>query len=176
MASIKDFRLYSEFTQPRVRQSGRSVGNRIYWKLYAIENFLRVIINSILSVGYSQPEWWNYVLSPNKLKDVDYRRNQHVNLTWNSTRGKHVLYYLNLVDLGEIIRTTQPYLIPLISELEIDNLILAIASINQPRNVVAHMSFPTEDDQKRINELYTQATSLIRRLEKESKIELKVPK
>lgn len=174
MASIEDFRIDDDFARAKVNRSGRIVGRTIYWKLYSIENLLRVLIDSTLSVAYPEPRWWMFVLSRKQLGEIESRRQEHKILPWSSTRGNHALYYLNLSELGGIILATEPYMSSVIEDT--DALIRGIATIRQPRNVVAHMSFPSEDDKSHIDDLHSQVVSLIKTVEKKSKIILKTPK
>jgi len=57
MPKFIDFRDLPQFIPDAVSRSGQNVGKTIYWKLYAIENFYRVIIHSILSVQIPL-DWW----------------------------------------------------------------------------------------------------------------------
>ena len=62
MAAVHDFRDYS-FDKGRIDRCGKFVGRRAYWKLYVIENLLRIFIHSALSVQIA-PNWWDLAVDP----------------------------------------------------------------------------------------------------------------
>lgn len=174
--AIEDFRIFAEFTQPRVSQSGKIIGSRVYWKLYAVENLLRVLIDSILSINSPEPNLWegNVILRNDQLERIEKEKEKQRALKWKSTRGEHPLYYLSLKELGKIIRDTEVSLVPPLAPDDREALIQDIEKIVHSRNVVAHMNFPSKDDESIINNLYRKIVSLIRRLE--DSVKFKAPK
>jgi len=50
MSVVVDFRHSRNFMVKQVNENGRFMGHSIYWKLYFVENALRVVIHTILSI------------------------------------------------------------------------------------------------------------------------------
>lgn len=172
--STEDFRYLSEFREQSVAQSGRIVGSRSYWKLYAIENIWRVIICSVLSVEHPTKDWWNEIFGERKLRLIAKWKEDEKNLGWRSTRGDHVIYYLNLDDLKTIIDAVGGLFIPLINDIE--DWGEELRDVAPPRNVVAHMNFPTSDDKRRVDDLYAKTISLVRELKRNARVKLIAPR
>lgn len=146
----------------RVNRSGRHIGSRVYWKLYAIENLVRIIIHSVLSVQITPPPWWAVAVDPKTQKRVrsiqaDYALNPRY-----STPGNHDIYYLFLPDLREIMRVHRQLFVQFVPQ--IDRLLTNLDQIRLPRNLVGHMNWPKAYDTHRIDQAYTHARGLIRNL------------
>jgi len=157
MASIKDFRTLI-FNSDNIKKSGNFIGRIAYPKLFFIENCFRIIIHSILSVQIS-PTWWDIAVSQT-IKDKAIRfKQQYIKKTWHSKPGSHDIYYIDLKDLNEIIRANRNLFDRIIPDL--DKWIIDIEDIKIPRNIVAHMNFPLEVDQKRIDVFYNDCQELL---------------
>lgn len=154
---MSDFRFLSQFQLEEVSKSGKNIGKTTYWKLYAIENIFRVIINSILSVQINQ-KWWDVAVDSTMQKKAANFKSKYIARPWHTTPGKHDVYYIDLCDLGEIIRVNSHLFEPLIPD--IDQWIVKIEGIRLPRNIVAHMNFPNTTDQSRIGILYDDVVAL----------------
>jgi hypothetical protein len=76
-----------------------------------------------------------------------------------------------LKDLNEIIRANANLFDPVIPDL--DKWMLGIEELRLPRNVVAHMNFPSSTDKKRIDVFYEDYLNLVTLVQ--SKIGLKIP-
>lgn len=158
--TIIDFRLHA-FDAARVDKTAKSVGRGPFAHLYAAENLLRVVINSVLLVQ-SGPNWW--------LTSVDTRLQgqaakfaaQYAAMPWYSTPGAHGLYYLFVSDLAEIIRANSHLFLPLVPDVNL--WLLKIEDIRVPRNVVCHMNVPTKVDQQRIAGFYNDVRRLASQL------------
>lgn len=173
MSGLKDFRSYS-FSYDRVKTCGKYLGKNYYWKLYAIENLLRIIIHSILSVQWTETsDWWQALAGKAKKTALD-NMNRYLPLETRifSKPGKHPLYFIYIKDLNEIIRTNKIFFEKVIPRL--DRLILDIENIIIPRNIVVHMNYPNKIDQSRIDVFYNDL-QIILDIIKEKKIELKIP-
>jgi len=57
MPRVLDFRLYS-FQPNRIARCGRKIGRDVYWKLYVIENTIRIVIHSVLTAQINA-NWWS---------------------------------------------------------------------------------------------------------------------
>lgn len=174
MSRAIDFRKQPQFIIEEVPKSGKYLGKRIYWKLYSVENFYRIIIHSILSVQINL-NWWVVATPPpiqiqaQRLKDDYLRTPRH------SMPGNHLIYFIYLKDLNEIARSNSGLFIPLIPD--IDNLVFKIEDIRLPRNVVAHMNFPNSTDRQQIDDLYIYFKTVIEDIQSNKDIiTLKVPK
>ncbi|MGH7595566.1 MAG: hypothetical protein ACREOI_04400 [bacterium] len=169
MPSTFDFRI-SPFDRTSIGESGKYIGRQSYWKLYAIENFFRIIIHSILSMNIST-DWWNAVVNKKIREKAERFQQNYVEKFWHGKPGAHGIYYIDLRDLNEIIRANAILFDLVIPDL--DKWMLGIEELRLPRNVVAHMNFPSSTDKKRIDVFYEDCLTLVALVE--SKVELKIP-
>lgn len=169
MPAAQDFRL-SQFDVSAVGKGGRFIGRQTYWKLYSIENIFRVVIHSVLSVQFPQDWWTGAVDGIIQGKALRFQRN-YLSKGWHGKPGTHGIYYVDLKDLNEIIRANANLFTPVIPDL--DKWIVGIEDLRLPRNVVAHMNFPTKTDIKRIDVFYDDCQHLISVLQ--NKIALMIP-
>lgn len=163
----------SPFNLAGVEKAGRDVGNKVFWKLYAIENIVRVVIHSILSGQITPGPWWNAAVSPALQKKAEGFRKRYTKKPWHSSPGTHDIYYLDLLDLNEIIRPNSHLFLPVIPD--IDQWMAKIEQIQLPRNVVAHMNWPSKTDRMRIDVLYQDIQQLATALASSGLISLSVP-
>lgn len=166
---MTDFRLFP-FSSATLGRCGKYIGRHSYWKLYVIENFFRIVIHSVLSVQFST-NWWDIVVDKKiREKAVNYQRN-YLAKAWHGKPGRHGIYYIDLRDLNEIIRANTNLFAPVIPQL--DKWMIGIEELRLPRNVVAHMNFPSQTDKKRIDVFYDDCLSLIALIQ--NKIGLAIP-
>lgn len=158
MPAASDFRSASVFNLSRVDTAGRDVGRRVYWKLYAIENVMRVIIHSILSSQIG-PNWWSLGVDASLQKKAQRFRSTYTSSPWHSSPGGHDIYFIDLADLNEIMRANSNLFLPLIPD--VDQWMARIEQIRLPRNVVAHMNWPNQTDRQRIDVFYNDVRSLV---------------
>lgn len=170
MPPATDFRT-AVFTAANVDTCGKFIGRNAYWKLYAIENFFRVIVHSVLSVQIAQ-NWWTTAVDPTIQADAQKSRKKYLEKPWHSQPGNHDIYLTTLSQLNEIIRANSHLIQPLIAN--IDQWIVEIELIRFPRNVVGHMNFPTVTDRRRIDVLYEDCCALVTHLQQQN-ITLKIP-
>lgn len=168
MAYPKDFRLV-DFDLPKVTVCGTFLGHRFYWKLYAFENIVRIVVHSVLSVEIGT-SWWQLAVDRTIQRTVEALKAQYAK--GKSNPGKHQLYYVSLGDLNEIIRVNANLIRPYV--LDIDDWLVRVEALRLPRNLIAHMNFPVGGDFKIIDELYTLSPSLISALRK-SKVKPLIP-
>jgi len=169
MPSVIDFRL-SPFDSNSIEKCGKYLGRQTYWKLYAIENLFRVVIHSILSLQ-TPTDWWSVAVDKEIQKKAQRFRENYFKKIWHSRPGTHSIYYIDLIDLNEIIRANANLFYPVIPEL--DKWMLGIEELRLPRNVVAHMNFPSSTDIKRIDVFYADCLKLIDLVQ--TKVTLKIP-
>jgi hypothetical protein len=148
---ITDFRTASPFDLAGVDRSGKDIGRRVYWKLYTIENFVRVLIHSVLSVQINA-SWWNSAVAPGLQAKAQRYRGRYSTHPWHTAPGIHDIYYLDLADLNEIIRANSNLFLPVVPD--IDQWMARIEQVRMPRNIVAHMNWPNITDRKRIDVLH----------------------
>lgn len=172
MPPLRDFRTLTQFAQEAVDTSGKSVGTRVYWKLYVIENLYRIIIHSILSSQLSK-SWWDIATNPKIRNKAESCKKKYLSKPWHTTPGPHDIYYVDLYDLNEIIRANSHIFSPVIHD--IDRWIVELELIRLPRNVVAHMNFPSKTDRQRIDILYEDLKMLINSIQCQSKVILQIP-
>ena len=60
--AASDFRNFA-FDSKRISTSGKDVGAKVYPKLYAIENLIRVVVHSVLTAQLGQ-NWWTLAAGP----------------------------------------------------------------------------------------------------------------
>ncbi len=172
MAAIQDFRTLSGFTLENVRKSGLGIGRGAYWKLYAVENYYRVLIHSILLAQLGNG-WWALVVDPTMQRKINGFKPMYASRPWHSKPGRHDIYYTDLYDLNEIARTSAHLLRTVVPD--IDQWLVKIDAIRLPRNIVAHMNFPNKNDQKRIDVLYQDVRQLMYFLDQTATITTLIP-
>jgi len=169
MPSVFDFRI-SLFDPTVIGNSGKYIGRRCYWKLYAIENFFRIIIHSILSITIST-DWWSTVVNKTIREKAKRFQENYLRKFWHGKPGAHGIYYVDLRDLNEIIRANAILFDPVIPDL--DKWMIGIEELRLPRNIIAHMNFPSKTDVKRIDVFYEDCLNLMAILK--TKLDLKIP-
>lgn len=152
-----DFRL-SPFDPNLVQASGKHVGRNVYWKLYTIENLVRVLINTVLS-SQINTSWWSTAVAPTLDAKASHVRSQYTSRPWHSQPGFHNIYFIFLPDLNEIIRANSHLFLPIVPD--IDQWIARFEQVRIPRNIVGHMNWPSNIDQKRIDVLHSDLLALI---------------
>jgi hypothetical protein len=160
MAPVQDFRHFA-FLPSRVDSCGRSVGSRLYWKLYAIENTVRVVIHSVLSVQISA-NWWAVAVNGKTITRANAFRRSYAAKPRNAHPGTHDIYLLFLTDLTEIIRANSHLFTPIIPST--NQWIAILESIRVPRNLVGHMNYPNSFDENAIDHAYSQLPVLLAQL------------
>jgi len=160
MPTVSDFRSYA-FDHVRVDAAGRNIGGRVYWKLYAIENLVRVVVHSVLT-AQAGVGWWSVAVDPGLRQRVTNRMNDYASRPWHSTPGRHDIYYTFLSDLSKIIAANSHLFKPIIAD--IDQWIARLEQVRIPRNIVGHMNWPSQIDRQRIDVCYADLQQLVRHL------------
>lgn len=160
MAATVDFRAFA-FDPDRIDKTARYVGRGPFARLYAAENALRVVINSVLLLQ-AGPNWWNTSVDPGLQKQAASFAQRYAAKPWYSAQGAHGLYYLFLSDLAEILRANHDLVLQLVPD--VDQWLAKIEDVRLPRNVVCHMNFPTKTDLQRIDVFYNDVRQLVRQL------------
>lgn len=141
--------------------SGKYSGNRFYYKLFIIENLIRIILHTILTnESPSTSNWWNDCV-PNYLKKPWHRRSPH-----------HGVYHLFLKDLIDILRRNRPLIEPHVSNF--NELILEIELFNNARRKIAHTKYLNADDLDKLDNLYSRTKSLIKKINLRFNIEIPI--
>lgn len=173
MSTARDFRR-AAFDLKSLEASGKHVGRNVYWKLYSIENTLRVLIHSVLIIQYPPPDDWWRLSANQKMKDgAEFRRKDYLGRPWHGIPGKHSIYYVFLDDLATLIELQRPAFDPIITD--VANWIAKIREVRLPRNIVGHMNWPQEDDKKRIDLAYSDLQHLVKSITDAGKISFVVP-
>jgi hypothetical protein len=159
MPAALDFRTLP-FHATRVSDSGRYIGNSIYWKLYAIENLVRVIVHSVLTAQIAL-DWWSVAVDPKLQGTVLRIRRDYSRAPWHTSPGTHDIYYVFLKDLNLIIQANIHLFRPLIPD--IDRWVGLLEQLRLPRNVVGHVNWLNATDKSQIDTTYVEAKALIRR-------------
>jgi len=160
MPTVSDFRIHA-FDHARVNAAGRNIGGRVYWKLYAIENLVRVVVHSVLTVQ-AGVNWWSNTVDPKLQREVANRKKGYASRPWHSTPGQHDIYYTFLSDLNKIITSNSHLFKPII--LDIDQWIARLEQVRLPRNIVGHMNWPSATDRQRIDVCHADLQQLVTHL------------
>ena len=171
MPAVSDFRR-RPFAIKNVRTSGDYVARAGYARLYLIENFLRVLIHSVLSAQIG-PNWWDIAVEKTIHKDVERFKRQYVSRPWHNTPGPHDIYYTGLHHLSQVILSNRNHFDPVIPD--VDQWIAEIERIRMPRNIVAHMNYPNMTDRKRIEVFYSDCKALFTSLQASRSVPLRIP-
>jgi hypothetical protein len=157
MPLIRDFRNYS-YSADRIHRCGRSVGCKIYWKLYAIENTIRIVIHSVLTAQFG-PNWWTVAVDPAIVKKATKFRANYAAKPKNASPGATEIHLVYLSDLTEILRVNNHLFIPVIPDT--NNWIATLEAIRVPRNLVGHMNFPNAYDRTAVDLAHSQLPNLL---------------
>jgi hypothetical protein len=160
MPLVRDFRNAS-FKPVRIDRCGRSVGSKLYWKLYAVENTIRIVINLVLTqqIGIN---WWNLAVDQDVVKQAARFRVHYAAKPKNANPGVHDIHLIFLSDLTEILRANSHQFLPIVTDT--NNWIALLEAIRVPRNLVGHMNFPNAFDKAAIDTAYSQLPSLLNQL------------
>jgi len=161
MPAVRDFRKFS-FEASRVDRCGRHIGSKVYWKLYAIENTIRIVIHSVLSAQIGKHIWWATAVDRNIIAKAQKFRNSYAARPQNANPGVHDIHLVFLSDLTEIIRANSNLFAKVV--LDTNQWITTLESIRVPRNLVGHMNFPNTFDRNAIDSAYSQLPALLRQL------------
>src|SRR5438309_11366400 len=146
MPIVRDFR-NAAFKPDRIDRCGSHIASKSYWKLYAIENTLRIVINSVLTAQIGA-NWWNVAVDPDVRSKATRFRAHYVARPRNASPGIADIHLIFLSDLTDILRTNSHQFLPLVPST--NNWIAALESIRVPRNLVGHMNFPNAFDRAAI--------------------------
>ena len=160
MPLVRDFRRYA-YRPDRLDRCGRDLGSKLYWKLYAIENTIRVVIHSVLTAQVG-PTWWDLTVDTKiKTKARNFRAS-YTTKPQNANPGNHDIYLVFLSDLTEILRANSHIFAPVVQDT--NKWIATLEGIRLPRNLVGHMNFPNAYDRSQVNNAYSQLPALIGQL------------
>jgi hypothetical protein len=160
MPRVRDFRQFA-FQPGRIARCGRNIGAEVYWKLYAIENTIRIVIHSILSVQIS-PNWWATAVDGTIRRNAQHFRQSYVANPHNASPGTHDIHLVFLKDLTEIIRANSHLISPVVPTANL--WIVSLEGIRLPRNLVGHMNFPNTYDRNAVDAVYAQLPTLLAHL------------
>jgi hypothetical protein len=171
MPIVRDFRNYA-FLPSRIDRCGRDIGKKLYWKLYAIENTVRIAIHSVLNVQIGA-NWWAVAVDQNIAKRAQNFRKSYTANPRNASPGAHDIHMLFLPDLTEILRANSNLFIAIIPTT--DTWIKTLEGIRIPRNLVGHMNFPNAFDRGTIDNAYSLLPSLLNDITTH-RIQITIPK
>lgn len=160
MPLVRDFRNYA-FLPRRVDRCGRDVGNKAYWKLYSIENTIRVVVNSVLSQQIGQ-HWWSTAVAPRVASEAQRRRAGYTAKPGHANPGAHDIYLIGLFELTEILRANSHLFTPIIPET--NQWLVTLEAMRLSRNLVGHMNFPNTYDRNMVDTTYKQLPTILAHL------------
>lgn len=156
----------------KVDNTGKDLGSKVYWKLYAIENLIRVVVHSVLTAQIGK-DWWTKAADPDLQKQVARRMSDYGSRPWHSTPGKHEVYYIYLSDLTKILTTHSAHFEPHIPN--VDQWTARLEQVRLPRNIVGHMNWLTNTDRSRIDVCHADVRQLINKLAQNPQLTLMIP-
>ena len=157
MPIVRDFKRYP-YRAVRLDRCGRDIGSKVYWKLYAIENTVRIVIHSVLTAQFG-PGWWTVAVDPKiRSRTTGFRLN-YTRKPKNASPGTSDIHLAFLTDLTEILRANAHLFTPVIPDT--DRWIARLEAIRLPRNLVGHMNFPNSYDRSEVDSAYSQLTDLV---------------
>jgi hypothetical protein len=157
MPVVRDFRNYA-YSSARIERCARNVASKAYWKLYTIENTIRIVINSVLSVQIG-PNWWATGVDPKIVARALKFRANYASKPKNASPGMSDIHLVYLTDLTEILRANSHLFTPVVPDT--NQWIADLESIRVPRNLVGHMNFPNAFDRQAIDTAYSRLPSLL---------------
>ena len=114
MPAIRDFRNF-RFDKKRINHCGKYIGRIAYWRLYAIENLLRLVIHSVLSAQIG-PNWWTVAVDPLVRRNARRAREYYSRRPLYTALGRHDIYYASFSNLNNIVRANSNLFHTLIPE------------------------------------------------------------
>lgn len=150
MPLVRDFRNYT-FTHQRVDRCGRLIGRQGYSRLYAIENVLRIVLHSNLSVQLG-PDWWIRATSQGFRDAIAHDVNRAARRGQHTFPGTHDIYYVYLSDLNNILRAHAHLFVQAVPDVQ--QWLLRFEEVRIARNLVSHMNFPNAFDRTLIESVF----------------------
>jgi|ERR1700722_7782475 len=160
MPRVRDFRQFA-FQPNRIVRCGRNVGAEVYWKLYAIENTIRIVLHSILSAQIHS-NWWPVAVDQRIVGNAQRFRRSYTANPRNASPGTHDIHLVFLSDLTEIMRANNNLISRVVPTT--NQWIVTLEGIRLPRNLVGHMNFPNAYDRNMIDAAYSQLPALLAHL------------
>jgi len=170
MAVAADFRRFA-FDLQRVDKSGKSLARDSYWRLYAAENLLRVLVHTVLESQLG-PDWWLLATPKHMQDDAEDARKRYLAHPWHGTAGTHPIYFCYLSSLAKILEANKNLFDPVVKD--IDGWIARTEQIVLPRNVVGHMNWLSATDKNRIQVFHSDVHALLKKLA-ENGLQLLIP-
>jgi len=173
MPLVRDFRNYS-YKSVRIDRCGRHIGSELYWKLYAIENTVRIVIHSVLTAQVGT-DWWSEAVGVESTmaKNASKARARYAAKPQNANPGLSDIHLVTLKELTEILRVNSHLVIRVVPD--VSDWIATLESIRVPRNLVGHMNFPNAFDRMAIDSAYSQLATLLGHLST-NRVPVLVPK
>lgn len=95
--------LRSEIIPEDIKEKAKQM-SEIYTYLYCVENSLRAFIEKIATQNYGDDYMENLKLNTDMKKKIENRKKSKEKIKWLGVRGDSDIFYLDLDDLGAIIR------------------------------------------------------------------------
>ena len=135
--------LMSEIIPEDIKDKAKQM-SETYMYLYCVENSLRAFIEKIARENYGDDFLKNLKLNKDMKKKVRVRKKSQEKKKWLSVRGESDIFYLDLDELGKIIRNNWEIFEPYFESQEW--IVTNINEISDCRHPVAHHSFLEEHE------------------------------
>jgi len=135
--------LRSEIIPEDLKEKAQQM-SKAYIYLYCVENALRAFIEKIGKEKYGDDYLKNMKLNADMTRKIDYRKKSKEKIKWLSARGDSDIFYLDLEDLGTIIRNNWDVFDPYFPSQEW--IVTNVNEIAECRHPVAHNSYLEEHE------------------------------
>lgn len=135
--------LRSEIIPDDVKEKAQQMA-KAYTYLYCVENALRAFIEKIGKENHGDKYLENLKLNADMKRKIEYRKKSQEKIKWLSIRGDSDVFYLDLEDLGTIIRNNWDIFEPYFPSQEW--IVTNVNEIAECRHPVAHNSYLEEHE------------------------------
>ena len=135
--------LRSEIIPDDIKEKAQEM-SEVYTYLYCVENALRAFIEKVAKENYGEAFLDDLKLNADMQRKITYRKRSKEKLKWLSVRGDSDIYYLDLEDLGKVIRNNWDIFEPYFESQEW--IVININEISECRHPVAHNSYLDEHE------------------------------
>jgi hypothetical protein len=143
----RDLAVTDPLLPQRVIQDAKMMAERVYPKLYLLENSLREVIMRVMRNAHGK-DWWQSHASPQLQKKVAIRKNEESRKAWHGKRGAHEIYYADFADLKGLVNSNYDLFRAVFPDRQWFDVILD--ALNPSRNVSSHHNPVASHDLDRI--------------------------
>jgi len=155
------------FSKTTLTRTGNHVGRNSFPRLFFVENSLRIIINTVLSIQIN-PNWWNTLISHGLKEKAIQEERKHIERITGRTpvlrAGNRSIHFLLLSELINIARQNIHKFTPVLKGF--DEYLIELDSFRGARNYVCHMNYPFKDDRIFMEKIRLKTYNYLKYIEK----------